>query len=168
MAIGKLVHRIARLPLAKFRLLLEAAFWLCVARTALKLVPFPRISKYLGGMQPPSQSIGQLNTEETRTARNIGQAVNAAAHHSPWEMVCLPRALAAWKMLDRRGIASRLHFGAPLIPEPGQPALQTHAWLSSAGVPVTGYPVARACVEVGYFARQVRRRSHSAHASASR
>ena len=149
-----LIRRIARLPAAKLRLLLEAAFWLCAARLALVFVPFPRIGRYLGSLYPSSQPDPMIDAANRMTARRIGQAVNAAADHAPMEMVCLPRALAAWQMLHRRHIASRLHFGVPLQPEPGRPGLQTHAWLSSQGAEVTGYPVAYGCVELGYFARR--------------
>lgn len=119
---------------------------------ALRWMPFPRVAAYVGKLQPPS-NMEQPAAPARHVAciRRVAQAVNATAANSPIEMVCLPRALAAWKMLARRGIASRLHFGKPLKPEGGNG--QTHAWLSSAGEEVTGYPIAYQCVELGYFAR---------------
>lgn len=166
-----LIRRMARLPMAKLRLLMEAAFWLCVARLALAFVPFPRIGRYLGSLHPSSPQDLIRDAAALQTARRVGQAVNAAAHHSPVEMVCLPRALAAWQMLHRRHVASRLHFGVPLQPEPGRAGLQTHAWLSSQGAEITGYPVAHACVELGYFARRLppdqTRRQNAPHNASS-
>ena len=146
--------QILRTPAWKWALMLEAAFWLSIARAALVLVPFPRIGRYLGKLQKPSDQVLDGQDETAARVRRIGGSVNAVANRFPAGMVCLPRALAAWQMLHRRGIPSRLHFGTPLHPDPklGR-GLQTHAWLTGAGVRVTGYPVADDCVELGYFAR---------------
>ncbi len=92
--------------------------------------------------------------EQSVLARRVGWAVNKAGDSMLVEMVCLPRALAGWQMLHRRGIPSRLHFGALKEPDPARKEkLQTHAWLSSGEVHLTGYPVAYGCVELGYFSR---------------
>ncbi len=147
-----LLVRAVRLPLPKLLLRLEAAGWLCVARLAIRLVPFPRLAAHIGTMQPPSAAEPAPSAEATHTALRVAQAVRAAAHHLPTEMVCLPRALAAWQMLYRRGVYSRLHFGKPRNAGAGL-GRETHAWLSSAGVEVTGFPVAYDCVEIGYVAR---------------
>lgn len=145
-----IVTRAVRMPLPKLLLRLEAAVWLCVARMALGLVSFPRLAAHIGTMQPPSQADAAPTAASTHIALQVAQAVRAAAHHSPIEMVCLPQALAAWQMLHRRGVHARLHFGKPRSAGLGR---ETHAWLSSAGVEVTGYPVAHDCIEIGYFAR---------------
>lgn len=144
-----LLSRAVRLPLPKLLLRMEAAAWLCIARIAIRVVPFPRLSAHIGPMQPPGQAV-PAPFAATQTARQVAQAIRVAAHHLPVEMVCLPRALAAWQMLHRRGIHARLHFGKPRSTAPGT---ETHAWLSSAGVEVTGYPVAHDCIEIGYLAR---------------
>ena len=149
-----LLRHILRTPAWKWGLMLEAALWLTVSRAALMLVPFPRIGRYLGSMQKPDTQVLNGHDETAAKVRRIGGSVNAVANRFPAEMVCLPRALAAWQMLHRRGIASRLHFGTPLTPDPKRRArLQTHAWLTSCGVRVTGYPIADNCVELGYFTR---------------
>lgn len=145
-----LLSRVARMPLPKLLLRLEAAGWLCVARVAIRVVPFSRLAAHIGTMRPPSQPAATPSASATHMARLVAQAVRAAADLSPIEMVCLPRALAAWQMLHRRGIHARLHFGKPRSTAPGT---ETHAWLSSAGVEVTGYPVAHDCIEIGYLAR---------------
>ncbi len=150
------VCHVLQTPAWKWWLMMEAAFLLAAARAALLLVPFPRIGRYLGSMHKPSppKADGDTNSALAARVRRIGGSVNAVADRFPAEMVCLPRALAAWQMLHRRGIASRLHFGTPLQPDPKRgPGLQTHAWLTSSGVRVTGFPVADHCVELGYFAR---------------
>ena len=137
-------------------LLLEAAFWLCLARLVLVFVPFPRIARTLGSLHGPA------STPETtphrpggeEAAGRIGWAVNRSARMLPFRAVCLPRALAAWQMLTLRGISARLHFGAAR--DPFRKALRSHAWLDACGVEVTGYPVGHGFVEIGYFARPPR------------
>ena len=149
-----LLRHILRTPAWKWGLMVEAAFWLMVSRAALVVVPFPRIGRHLGKLHKPDKQAVEAHDDTAAKVRRIGGSVNAVADRFPAEMVCLPRALAAWQMLHRRGIASRLHFGTPLTPDPKRRArLQTHAWLSSSGVRVTGYPIADNCVELGYFAR---------------
>jgi hypothetical protein len=148
-------RRLFRLPAWKLRLLAEASFWLIVARLALLVMPFPRIGRYLGTLQSPSIDTAQPDSEQAIQVIRIGRAVDAAAEHSPLPLVCLPRALAGWQMLHRRGIASRLHFGALPKSAEAAPGLLTHAWLSSDGIEVTGYPVAYGCVELGYYAREL-------------
>lgn len=149
----RLFLRIARLPPDKLILLLEAAFWLCVARLAILLIPFPRIGRYIGKLQQPTLAIPDPAGDNAAIARTVASAVRACAINAPIEMVCLPQALAAWQMLHLRRVASRLHFGLPIVRQPGD-GRQMHAWLSSSGVEVTGYPVARDCVEVGFFSRR--------------
>lgn len=151
------MFRLLRLPACKWLMLLEAACYLIVARSAVLLVPFTRIGLHLGTLQPPAQQALSATAMEVQTAKDVRWAVNAVANRFPVDMVCLPRALAGWRMLQSRGIPSRLHFGAPLRPEPNRTGLQTHAWLSSSGVEVTGFPVAYGCVEVGFFSRTASR-----------
>jgi hypothetical protein len=152
---GSPLRRIRRFPGWKLRLLPEAIFWLLIARLALLLVPFPKIARYLGTLQAPGAAEVTADAAGILLARRVGQAIDTAADYAPLPLVCLPRALAGWQMLHRRGIPSRLHFGAlrESHRDPSRPGIQTHAWLSSSGAEITGYPVAHGCVELGYFAR---------------
>ena len=160
---SNILEHVVRTPAWKWGMMLEAAFWLSVSRAALVLVPFPRIGRYLGKLQKPSHQALEGRDDTAAKVRRVGGSVNAVADRFPAEMVCLPRALAAWQMLHRRGIPSRLHFGTPLTPDPKRgPGLQTHAWLTSSGVRVTGFPIADNCVELGYFARTPAPRSGEA------
>ncbi len=120
------LRRIRRFPRWKLRLLPESIFWLLVARLSLVFVPFPRIGRYLGTLQPPAPPEPITDEATALTVFRVGRTIDTAADHSPLELVCLPRALAGWQMLHRRGIASRLHFGA--VREPERPGLNTHAW----------------------------------------
>jgi hypothetical protein len=131
-------------------LLLEAAFWLVVARLAVLLLPFPRIARYLGELRAPADAATESN-EHQAAAKEIAWAIDRASLIFPYRVVCLPRALAGWQMLHRRRIAGHLHFGASR--DMTNAVLRTHAWLDASGVEVTGYPEAHDCVEIGYLAR---------------
>ena len=134
-------------------LLLAAAWWLLVARAALLVVPFPRLARVLGTFVPPSdQRVRQAQSStalgQSRIAEDVRWAVTGAARHVPFRAVCLPQAMAARMMLARRGVGSVLHFGAA---KDVHAQLYTHAWLDAAGVEVTGYPIAKAAVEIACF-----------------
>jgi hypothetical protein len=149
-SIPKLWHRFWMQRGGRRALLLEAAFWLCTARLAILIFPFPRIARYLGKLHPPA---GEANDPALNAsiARDVSWAIDRAALIFPFRMVCLPRALAGWEMLHRRRITGQLHFGASR--DASSAALRTHAWLDASGVEITGYPEAHECVEIGYFAR---------------
>ena len=71
-----------------------------------------------------------------------------AARYVPFKAVCLPQAMAARVMLERRGVKSVMHFGAA---KGTDKPLDAHAWLDAAGVKVTGYPVAENFAEIACF-----------------
>jgi hypothetical protein len=149
-SILRLWPRFRLLPPNRRVLLMEAAFWLAVARLAILLLPFPRIARHLGEFRSPS-----VAASESLDRKVIAEEIAWAIHHSallfPVRLVCLPRALAGWRMLQRRGIHARLHFGASC--DPSDNTLHTHAWLDACGAEVTGYPEAHNCIEIGYYAR---------------
>ena len=153
---GRLAAKLRRLGEVGSRrraLLIEAAFWLLVARLALLAVPFPKLARRLGVFVSPADArAAQIwpggSEAEARLAGEIGWATVCAARHVPFKAVCLPQAMAARIMLSRRGVASVLHFGA--AKGRGKP-LDAHAWLDAAGVEVTGYPVAGQFAEIACF-----------------
>lgn len=130
-----------RLPTRKKWLLVEAALWLCAARILLTLIPFARIGNYLGQLRPAQN---EFVPGRNSVAEGVSWAVSRAARALPFAAVCLPRALAASQMLYRRGVPSRLHFGAFQGCESGK--LKTHSWLEACGIKVTGYPESDQCV----------------------
>lgn len=141
--------KLRRLSWARRGLLIEAVFWLAIAKLALLVVPFPKLARRMGTFVPPVPApTGNASNEHADMAREVGWAVTRAARHAPFRAVCLPQAMAARLMLHRRGISSVLHFGATTG---GQKPLEAHAWLDAAGVEVTGYPVARQFAEIACF-----------------
>ena len=135
-------------PRSRRALLLEAVFWLAAARLAIFFLPFPKIAHYLGEPRPPLDTASKPYRNPA-LAQEISWAIDRAARLFPFRLVCLPRALAGWKMLHRRQIQGLLHFGASRNTAGGP--LRTHAWLDACGVEVSGYPEAHDCVEIGHF-----------------
>jgi hypothetical protein len=150
MFILRLWRKFHSLSWRRHSLLLEAAFWLVVAKFALVLVRFPLIARYIGCLHAPADR-RENSSKDQIVARTISWAIDRSARLLPMRLVCLPRALAAWQMLHVRGISSRIHCGASRDPE--GTTLITHAWVDVGGVEVTGYPAAHHCVEIGFFAR---------------
>ncbi len=108
-------------------LLLEAWIDLGAARLALRLLPFRHIAARLG-RQVPVDDPSSGATLGVPGGRQIGNAVEIAARHTPWESACLAQALAGRLMLRRRGLASRLYLGTKKD-EAGN--LMAHAWLAA-------------------------------------
>jgi hypothetical protein len=134
-------------------LIVEAAARLLAARVKLLLVPFPVLARRLGDFVPPTdprviaaRTAG--GTEHKQTIETIAAVVALAARNVPFKAVCLPQAMAAKAMLDRRGIASVMHFGAGFGIAKN---IDSHAWLDAAGIPVTGYPISPGTAEIACF-----------------
>ena len=153
--------RSIRRPLGRFvqidgrrrALVVEAVLWLTLARLALIFIPFPRLAKHLGAFVSPADARALHDAVSTgprcaAVATEVGWAVTRAARYVPLKAVCLPQAMAARIMLNRRGIASVMHFGAA---KGDEKAFDAHAWLDAAGIEVTGYPVAKGFAEIGCF-----------------
>lgn len=147
------LRRLSQLDLSERALLVEAAVCLAFARLLLRLAPFPMLARRLGALVSPAEArmraAPPADPERAALcARRIGWAVRAAVGNLPFEVVCLPQAIAARVMLQRRGVASTLHFG---VAKGRTKALDAHAWLDAAGVEVTGYPIAAAFSEIACF-----------------
>jgi hypothetical protein len=147
-----ILRRITRMPHSRRVLLIEAVFWLAAARIALVAVPFRNLAERFGAVCSPRQAAlatpGKQSDSELSIAREVGWAVTRAARYVPFRAVCLPQAIAAKAMLDRRRVASVMHFGvAKNVDGP----MDAHAWLDAGVVEVTGYPIRRDFVEVACF-----------------
>ncbi|MEN3357650.1 MAG: hypothetical protein V7637_1632 [Mycobacteriales bacterium] len=129
---GLRVAGLARLGAGRRRLLLEAVLELIRASVELVLLPsdriVPRLGERAGAVEPPA------GLEQCRAAVRIGSAVAVAARRLPWRPTCLRQAVAAGRMLRRRGIRGQIHLG--VATEPG--ALSAHAWVTVGGRTVLG------------------------------
>ena len=105
------------------------------------------------GERPPQSPVPEASARETsagaaqriasagcvsgrRLSRRVARIVRKIASHPPFKAVCLPQAMAAQWMLRRRGMESRLSFGARRKGEGRD--LEFHAWLNAGGECVLG------------------------------
>jgi len=116
-------------------LLLEAFVLLGVARLLVSSIPFRWLAVSLGKRMNESDASG--DPSDVRIARMIGQAIRSAANNTPWESVCLPRAVAAQWMLKRRRIAATFYLGVSKGVA-GPDLLAAHAWLRCGDEILTG------------------------------
>jgi hypothetical protein len=143
MAVLRKAAAFLRLPGGERRCLVEAAWWLGLARLALLVLPFRRIAPWLS-----RQPRGARPDLDPVFARAIRRAVTTAARHVPWSATCLPQAMAAKMMLARRGCASTLHLG---VARTGADGLFAHAWLEAGGRIIVGEQGSEAVTPVAGF-----------------
>lgn len=104
---------------------------LLAARLTVAVLPFRLWRDRLGlGDRSPSPD----DDERTREAIRLSRHVERAAAALPFEVRCLPRAMALSWMLRRQGIGHALVFAA----RPRARAPQLHAWVERRGLRVIG------------------------------
>ena len=113
------------------RTLLAAWLWLPLFWLGLRMLGLPRFQAWL--LKAPAQSALALTLPAIHA---LGEAVNIAARHTPFPATCLTRSLLLGWLLQRRGMQSQLRIGVRLT----QGALDAHAWVECAGVPVNDRP----------------------------
>lgn len=112
-------------------LLLEAAFALTAVSAALRMLPFRRAVRL--GSVPVRRTAKPANLREID---NTAWSVEAAARRLPYRMVCIHQGLALQRMLRRRGVDARLHYGVGKDTESN--ALRAHVWIAVNGRIVIG------------------------------
>lgn len=124
------VRAFLRLPARTKAMALEAAFALLVARLLVQYVPMRLWRHHVDTAGDPAPApLGM--------PRKVGWIVPKVARRLPFHARCLPQAMAAQWMLRRRGVRSRLVFGARRGTAP-ETALEFHAWLIAGGECVIG------------------------------
>lgn len=104
-------------------LAIEAGCMLSFFRLALNFLPVQRLTAWMGSPKKKPSSISQERS--TQTLRRIEWSIDAVNRHVPLTFVCFPQSLAAYFMLRRRNIASRLYYG--VMREADQ--LKAHTWV---------------------------------------
>lgn len=117
------------------RLFLEALVALLRAKWEVHLVPFHRLAPQLGRAQ--RETPAAITPTDRATAVAVSWAVQAVARHVPLGFVCLPQAIAAQRMLRRRGVATTLYLGVA-AEHADRLGLRAHAWLRAGDKLVTG------------------------------
>lgn len=136
-----------KLPFSKKLVLFETFFMLGIGRITALLFPIGRIERIVesGNHKCERKSLykGTDSTECTseddpRSMAKIDLvkwSVAVMSRHTPWKSNCFAQALAAHKMLIRRGIPSTLYFG---VAKEEEGAMVAHAWLMYTDTVITG------------------------------
>jgi hypothetical protein len=111
----------------------EAYCLLGLARLASLTVPLRWIVPFFGKIHGTTPD--KVPEDEMRAARDISQAVENAARHTPWESRCLVQAIAANAMLRRRGMRGTLYLG---LAKDERVGVCAHAWLRFGDMILTG------------------------------
>src|SRR5579859_2759235 len=125
-------RRLRQLAPADIALAVEAACMLTFFRAALNLLPTQRLTGWMDHYDRRRPSISPAI--ESRTIDRVQWAIDAVARHSPLSFVCFPRSLAAYFMLRRRHIVSKLFYG--VAREADQ--LTAHTWVKVGDYTVVG------------------------------
>lgn len=132
------------------QLLIEAYILLAWARV-LKAFPFSKISPCLGSQM--IETSFEIDTANIKRVKQISHAIHIMSKYTFWESMCLVKAIAAMKMLERRKIDSTLYLGTAKD-ETGE--MVAHAWLRSGPFYLTGAAEMKKFVVVYTFAKKSR------------
>jgi hypothetical protein len=124
--------RIKQLPPADIALAVEAACMLTFFRAALSFVPTQRLTAWMGRYDHRRPSIPPAKA--SRTIDRVQWSIDAVVRHAPLTFVCFPRSLAAYFMLRRRHIVSKLFYGVARKAD----QLTAHTWVKVGDCTVVG------------------------------
>ncbi|MGG1399950.1 lasso peptide biosynthesis B2 protein [Bacillus salipaludis] len=131
------------------KLLIEAYILLAWGRV-LKALPFRKISPLLGSKM--IETSFEIEAANIKKVKQISHAIHIMSSYTTWESMCLVKAIAAMKMLERRKIDCTLYLGTAKDENGGMIA---HAWLRSGPFYITGAEEMKKFVVVYTFAKKV-------------
>lgn len=132
--------RLRTLGAADWGTLVEAGVLLVLAAGAIKLLRFEQVGRLASRDGPRSDPVSR---DSHQMVRRIRWATQAVARRLPFRAKCFETGLAAQWMLQRRGYAPTLYFGAKLDRSRDMFA---HVWVRLADIDVVG------CENAGEFA----------------
>ncbi|MCI3927135.1 lasso peptide biosynthesis B2 protein [Paenibacillus sp. TRM 82003] len=135
-------------PLSR-KLLVEAFVYLALARV-LKAMPFSKVAPTLG--KAMLETTSTLDVKNQSVLKDISRAIRIISRHTIWESKCLVRAIAAMKMLERRGLESTLYLGTA---KDSSGSMVAHAWLRSGPIYITGFEEMYRFKTVAIFGKQL-------------
>jgi hypothetical protein len=110
-------------PVADLGMVVEAVVMMSFFRLALAFVPVQKLTQWMARSEQDTRAMDQ--TKAVQIMRRVEWSIGAAARHAPLTFVCFPQCLAAYFMLRRRHIASRLFYG---VARRGS-VLKAHTWV---------------------------------------
>jgi hypothetical protein len=128
--IGKLIGKWRSLSGPEKWIFLRAAWCLLWIKAGLRLLPFALFKKWYHRLSRP----GRIQQAAPETMERTVWAVDTAANLLPFELLCLPRALAT-KYLLRNSPALTLEIGIEINPAK---QFEAHAWVEQNGNIIIG------------------------------
>ncbi len=125
-----LFRRMLELAPADLALAIEAACMLTFFRIALNFLPVQTLTTWMGKARQSSLA----QKDAAQTLRRIEWSIDAVVRHLPFTFVCFPQCLAAYFMLRRRHIASKLFYGVTRDAD----QLKAHTWVKVGDRTVVG------------------------------
>jgi hypothetical protein len=99
---------------------------------ALRVLGYERTRRRFAGRDRPAPPDGRAD----ELARAATRAVALLVRRRPMRATCLPRSVALWSLLRRRGVDTEVVIGV----RPGGEPLDAHAWVERHGVPLNESP----------------------------
>ncbi|HLI81023.1 MAG TPA: lasso peptide biosynthesis B2 protein [Candidatus Binataceae bacterium] len=126
----------------------EAVILLCLARIAIAILPFEKLMRWFGaGALEDAENIHvDLDPAQKHIALGVRYMIARGVRFLPFEIGCLPQAMAGCAMLTRRALPVRVSLGVPK--RGGMPA---HAWLESGNIPIAGTATSDAYAPIARF-----------------
>lgn len=136
--LGGALVRFLRAPPVPRGLLLRALAVQWLVRAFLAMVSLRHVRRLLATApaRSPRSRPDRGAGDRQRERETVRRAIATTARFVP-SSTCLVRALAAERLLARRGLASTLHLGVRRSSS-GEPRIAAHAWLESGGDVVVG------------------------------
>jgi hypothetical protein len=103
-------------------------------RAVIVVLPFSAVRRLLGEGRTDPMRLPPASPHQSRRTRDVGQAVQRAARHTPWRSDCYPQALAAHLQLRVLRVPHTVSFGLRRV----EGRLTAHSWVAAADLPVTG------------------------------
>jgi hypothetical protein len=142
---GRPLRRMMQLAPADLVLAVEAACMLTFFRAALNILPTRRLTAWMGNRGEEQHPVPHARAMQI--IRRVEWSIEAVVRHAPLKFVCFPRSLAAYFMLRRRHIASRLFYG---VAREGD-ELKAHTWVKVGERTVVGGEVESQFTVVNIF-----------------
>lgn len=126
------LRRLKELGWQERALLAEAAGALVLAALAVQMLPFRTVVKAAGAGSRRARAGAPVRPDEIARVR---WAIEASARRLPMRLVCFQKGLALHKLLQRRGVATSLHYG---VAQDADRGLAAHVWVTYQGRPIIG------------------------------
>ena len=128
------LQKFVALPGTDQRIFMTAVLVLPAFWWGLRTFGFSRMQRWIDRTRE-----GNATPRSMEDLLAIGTLVNIAANYAPGTVTCLTRSMVLVWLLRRRGVPSQLRIGVRLV----QGALEAHAWVECAGLPINDRPDVR-------------------------